>query len=516
MELLQVLLYITLFILLLTIYKFLSLRPKKRLPPSPPGALPIIGHLGLLFTPLHRTLQAISANSDQYANYMLLKLGTRNILILSSPTAVKECFQKNDVAFANRPRSIGGDYNSYDYTNVALANYGSLWRNLRCIMTTKIFCSSSILALSGVRHDAVRCLLRDLYKSTINKGPQKIDLKLKFFELSFNIMMSLSTGEAIGDGLCHTEDNKWFFELLKNAHVPSFFMAPGDYLPIFKYFDVFKVEKCLAEIDKNRDAFFEAIIERFREESNVEEKRSKTSSLLDVLFSLQREDPEQYNDLIIKTMILTMFTAGTDTSAMTLEWAMSILLNHPEKLKKALDEVNNNIEPLRLLNDSDISSLPYIQSIIQETLRLYPLVPFLVPHEAAHECKVGQYDVPSGTIVVANVWAIHRDPNVWPEPDKFIPERFMQSNNIQQDGDNKNGFKFIPFGVGRRMCPGGGLAMRIIALTLASVLRCFEWEKIGDEPIDMSEEVQFLLPRAKPLVALCRPKPEMLNALCQA
>ncbi|KAK9131885.1 hypothetical protein Scep_011413 [Stephania cephalantha] len=112
---------ITLTILLLSIYKFTFLTPnKKHLPPSPPGALPIIGHLRLLFTPLHRTLQAVSANSDQYADYMLLKLGTRNVLVLSSPAAVQECFQKKDVAFANRPRSIGGDYNSYDYTNVAL------------------------------------------------------------------------------------------------------------------------------------------------------------------------------------------------------------------------------------------------------------------------------------------------------------------------------------------------------------------------------------------------------------
>ncbi|KAK9131884.1 hypothetical protein Scep_011412 [Stephania cephalantha] len=398
-------------------------------------------------------------------------------------------------------------------------------------MTTKIFCSSSLLKSSGVRHDAVRCLLRDLYKSSTNniangsgQQYQKIDLKLKFFELSFNVMMSLSTGEAIiGDGLCHsTEEYKWFFELLKNAYVPSFFMAPGDYLPIFKYFDVFKVERSLAEIDKKRDAFLEAIIERFRKEHNVnniekkKKKRSNNKSLLDVLFSLQREDSEQYNDLIIKTMILTMFTAGTDTSAMTLEWAMSLLLNHPEVLKKALYELDNNIEPHRFIEDSDLSNLPYIQSIIQETLRLYPLAPFLIPHEAAHECKVGQYEVPSGTIVVANVWAIHRDPKVWPEPDKFVPERFLQSSA----GENKSGQfnKFIPFGVGRRGCPGGGLATRVIALTLASVLRCFEWEKInnGDEAIDMSEEVQFLLPKAKALEALCKPRPQMLNALSQA
>ncbi|KAK9131926.1 hypothetical protein Scep_011454 [Stephania cephalantha] len=518
MELLQLLFCITLFIPLLAIYKFLSPSPKKHLPPSPPGALPIVGHLRLLFssTPLHRTLQDISINSNQYANYMFLKLGTRKVLILSSPASVQECFHKNDVAFANRPRSIATDYTSYDYTNVAFTNYGPLWRDHRRIITTRFFCTSSLQEWSNVRQDAVRCLLKDLYRSNsssiVNGGwPQKIDLKLKFFELTFNGMMSMSTGEPIGDGLYHTEKNKWFFELLRNTRMPTLFMIPGDYLPFLRYFDVFNIEKIVANTSKERDAYFEDIVNRFRKEYCAVKK---PKSVLDVFFSLQRGDPEQYNDNIIKGMLLTMFGAGIDTSAITLEWAMSLLLNHPEILRKALYEVDNNIEPHRLLKDSDLSNLPYIQSIIQEALRLYPPGPLLLPHEAAWECKVEQYDVPSGTIVAVNAWAIHRDPNVWPEPDKFMPERFMQS---PQQGDNKDTFKFVPFGIGRRGCPGEGFAMRVMALALGSILHCFEWEKIGDEPInmDMSEGNQHFMPKAKALEVLCRPRSEMLNVLNQ-
>ncbi|KAK9151677.1 hypothetical protein Syun_009986 [Stephania yunnanensis] len=105
---------------------------------------------------------------------------------------------------------------------------------------------------------------------------------------------------------------------------------------------------------------------------------------------------------------------------------MSLLLNNPEKLKKALDELDHNIEPHRLLEDSNLSNLPYIQSIVQETLRLFPPAPFLFPRVSASECKVDQYDVPSGTIIVANAWAIHGDPKLWSKPHKFMPERFMQ------------------------------------------------------------------------------------------
>ncbi|KAK9155640.1 hypothetical protein Sjap_003120 [Stephania japonica] len=357
---------------------------------------------------------------------MLLKLGARNVIVLSSPKAVEECFQKNDVAFANRPHSIAFDFYSYNYTQISMADYGPHWRNLRRFTTTKIFSSSSLHASSDVRHDAVRCLLRDLYRSasTNNGAPHRIDLKLKFFELTFNSTMSMMIGEPIGDGLSHTKENNWFFDVLRGAKVPIFFLAPGDYLPIFNYFDVFKVKKSLAASSKKRDAYFEEMIERYRTKCLA---TKKPKSILGVLFSLQQEDPEQYNHVIIKGIIL---------------------------------------------------------------------------------CKLDQYDVPSGTTIVANAWAIHRDPKLWPEPNKFMPERFMQG---LQQGESNNKFKYIPFGIGRRGCPGDGLALRTIALALGSVLRCFEWEKIGDEPIDMNEGVQFLLPKAKALEVLCKPRSEMLN-----
>ncbi|KAK9093772.1 hypothetical protein Scep_025241 [Stephania cephalantha] len=522
---------VTLFILLLAIYKLpLLFSPKKHLPPSPPGALPIIGHLRLFFTstPLHLTLQSISTKySNKCTNYIFLKLGVRNVLVLSSPAAVQECIYKNDVAFANRPRSIANDYTSYDYTNVAFSNYGPLWRDHRRITTTNFFSSTSLHESSGVRHDAVRCLLRDLYNTTttttapttttttttctMNNGGE-VDLKMKFLELTFNTMMSMSTGEAVGEGLHNTsEENKCFFELLVKDNQPtSLFMIPGDYLPWLRYFDVLKIERSVAEVSRMSDEYFEKIVERFRKEYYAEKK---SKSVLDVLFSLQRENPEQYNDQIIKGMILTMFGAGLDTSAITLEWAMSLLLNHPEKLKKAVHEVDDNIEPHCLLKDSDISNLPYLKSIIQETLRLYPPAPLLIPHEAAHECKVEQYDIPSGTIVAMNAWAIHRDPKAWPEPDKFMPERFMRRDDNNKSKDIM--FKFIPFGIGRRGCLGEGLAMHIMTLALGSLLRCFEWDKIGGDDIDMSEEVHFFLVKAKALKALCKPRLEMLNVLRQ-
>lgn len=190
-----------------------------------------------------------------------------------------------------------------------------------------------------------------------------------------------------------------------------------------------------------------------------------------------------------------LILAGTDTSAVTLEWALSNLLNHPDVLKKARDEIDCKVGLDRLIDESDISNLPYLQNIVSETLRLYPSVPMLLPHVASEDCKVGAYDMPSGTILLTNAWAIHRDPQLWEDPTSFKPERF------EKEGESQ---KLMPFGLGRRACPGSGLAHRLINLTLGSLIQCLEWERIGEEKVDMSERKGGTMPKAKPLEAMCR------------
>jgi len=196
-----------------------------------------------------------------------------------------------------------------------------------------------------------------------------------------------------------------------------------------------------------------------------------------------------------------LILAGTDTSAVTLEWALSNVLNHPDVLNKARDEIDRKIGLDRLMDESDISNLPYLQNIVSETLRLYPAAPMLLPHVASEDCKVAGYDMPRGTILLTNVWAIHRDPQLWDDPMSFKPERFEKEGEAQ---------KLMPFGLGRRACPGSGLAHRLINLTLGSLIQCLEWEKIGEE-VDMSEGKGVTMPKAKPLEAMCRARPSVVK-----
>lgn len=203
-----------------------------------------------------------------------------------------------------------------------------------------------------------------------------------------------------------------------------------------------------------------------------------------------------------------MLVAGTDTSSVTLEWALSNLLNHPHTLTKARIELDEQIGQQRLVDEPDVSKLPYLRSIISETLRLYPAAPLLVPHYSSADCEVGGYDVPHDTIVLINAWAIHRDPELWEDPESFKPERF----EVGDDEDHK----LMPFGIGRRACPGTGLAQRVMSLTLGSLIQCFEWERVSQEEIDMTEGKGTTMPKADPLEAMCKARPIMSQVLLES
>lgn len=199
--------------------------------------------------------------------------------------------------------------------------------------------------------------------------------------------------------------------------------------------------------------------------------------------------------------------AGTDTSAVTLEWAMSNLLNHPNVLRKAKIEINTQIDNQKLLEEGDASKLPYLQRIISETMRLYPAAPLLLPHYTSDDCVVGGYDLPRDTIVLVNAWAIQRDPKLWEDPECFKPERF-------EIDDNKNeGYKLMPFGMGRRACPGAGLAQRILSLALGSLIQCFEWKRVSEKEIDMTEGKGLTMPKVVPLEVMCKACHSMENVL---
>ena len=168
-----------------------------------------------------------------------------------------------------------------------------------------------------------------------------------------------------------------------------------------------------------------------------------------------------------------IFVAGTDTSAATMVWTMTYLMMHPRVMKKVQEEIRSLVGGNKsFVDEDDVQQLHYLKAVVKEAMRLQPPVPLLVPRETTEKCMVDGYEIPAKTLVYVNAWAIGRDPEAWENPEEFNPERFVD-RSIDFKGQN---FEFIPFGAGRRICPGMHLGIATVDLALANLLYKFDWE----------------------------------------
>ncbi|KAK0605406.1 hypothetical protein LWI29_026359 [Acer saccharum] len=461
-------------------------RRRKNLPPSPRPSLPVIGHLHLLKHPMHRTFHNLA---KKYGPIFSLRFGSRLVVVVSSASAAEECFTKNDIVFANRPNLLLGKHVGYNNTILTQSPYGDHWRNLRRITTIEVFSSIRLNMFLPIRRDETKRLLEKLSRSSRKGGFFKVELKTMFSELTFNIMIRMVAGKRYyGDDVEDEEEARRFRKIMKEATSYGGASNPRDFLPILNWIDGGDFTNKLVSLSKRIDEFLQGLIDEHRiKKAGLE----STNTMIDHLLSLQESQPEYYTDQIIKGLIMVMLLAGTETSAVTLEWAMTNLVNNPEVLEKVRAKLDDQVGQERLIDESDVFKLQYLQNIILETLRLCPTAPLLVPHISSDNCTVGGYDVPCDTILLVNAWAIHRDPKLWDEPDSFKPERFET-----REGETR---KLMPFGLGRRSCPGSGLAQRVVGLALGSLIQCFEWERVGDEKVDMTEGRGLTMPKVDPL-----------------
>ncbi|EHA8587206.1 cytochrome P450 81D11 [Cocos nucifera] len=354
----------------------------------------------------------------------------------------------------------------------------------------------------------VRQLVRDWQTTKAMDGFAKAEVKSRLIALSLNVIMRMIAGKRFcgeeEEQAGFSEEARRYWKLVEEAAPAIGVSNLADFLPVLRWVDYKGFSKKLARFHKERDELMQRLIDEHRSKSK--EERVEKKSMMGVLLSLQETDPGYYTDEVIKALGTGLLGAGVGTTSETTEWMMSLLLNNPEALKKTRDEIDARVGNERLLEESDLSNLPYLQCVITETLRIYPTTPLLLPHEASQECSVGGFHIPRGTMLLVNAYAIHRDPKVWEEPTKFLPERF--------EGGKGEGKLMIPFGMGRRRCPGEALAMRVVGLVLGTLIQCFEWEGIGKEEVDMTTEGSGLtLGKAIPLEAMYRPRQSMLDTL---
>ncbi|XP_020699881.1 isoflavone 2'-hydroxylase-like [Dendrobium catenatum] len=494
-----------LFVPLLFFFLLSALRRRQKYSPPSPPSLPLLGHLHLLNKPLHQSLASLSA---RHGHILSLRFGSRPVILVSSASAAESCFSKNDAIFANRPRFLAGKHLGYNYSTLAWASYGPHWRNLRRITTVEIFSPSRLHSISDLIFQEVAAMVKALAEAARTGGV--IEMRPRLFELNLNLMMKIVAGKKFNQTEVFRQIVRETFEL---SGATNF----GDFIPLLRLFDYKGLEKKLIRLQGRRNSFLQELIDERRRDSaysfdneaerDREEKGRKC--LIDSLLSLQKTSPEQYSDEIIKGIVVVLLSAGTDTSALTTEWALALLLRNPTALSKTRAELDRHIGNNRLINEADLPNLPYLRCVIKETLRLHPVVPLIPARESSEDCAVEGFHVPKGAMLLVNAWAIHRDPSLWEEPENFKPERW-EGEEEEGEMSRKQG-KVLSFGMGRRGCPGEGLGLRSVGLALGALVQCFEWDSDGGGggEVDLTEGSGLTMPMATPLTAFCKKRGDM-------
>ncbi|EEF52498.1 cytochrome P450, putative [Ricinus communis] len=485
---------------------------KKREPPQAAGAWPVIGHLHLLSgsQPPHITLGNLA---DKYGPIFTIKLGVHRTLIVSNGEIAKECLTTNDKAFASRPKSLAMEILGYDYSMLGFSPYGEYWRQMRKIITLELLSKHRLEMLKRVREVEVKTAIKGLYqewmKSRNSSNKILVEMKKWFSDITLNVILKVIVGQRLVELLDGEQDegssNSWQDALREFMELSGKFSV-SDALPYLRWLDLGGVEK---EMKQNLEKL-DCVVRKW-----LQDRRDKKSSgiakrqegFMDVLLSILNDAEELSGrdaDTINKATCLALILAASDTTAITLTWTLSLLLNNREALKAAQHEVDIHVGKERQVTESDARDLVYLQAIIKESFRLYPAVPLLLPHEAMEECTVNGYHIPAGTRLIINVSKVHEDPSVWLNPQEFQPERFLTSHkDVDFRGQN---FDLIPFGSGRRKCPGILFALQVLSLTLATVLHSFEIETSSDNPIDMCESAGTTNAKASPLEVVLTPR----------
>ncbi|KAH6758013.1 cytochrome P450 [Perilla frutescens var. hirtella] len=472
---------------------FVKKRSPARLPPSP-LALPIIGHLHLLSPPSH---QALAKLSSRYGSLICIYLGSVPCIVASSPEMARKLLKTYESFFSNRPHTVANDYLTYGSQDFAYAPYGPYWNFMKKLCTSQLLGGQTLDLLQPVKRHEVKQLIEFLAKEA--DAGKSVNMGSELIRYTNNVISRIVMSER-----CSGDEDE-AGAVRKLIEETAFLLGKfnfSDYIWFCKNLDLQGFGKRLKEV---RDRF-DDIMEKIINEHLNKRRKSKEGikDLLDILLDIA-EDPSSEIKLSrnnIKAVIMDLFAAGTDTTARTIEWALAELINHPKIMQNAVQEIESIIGNKRLVQESDIPNLPYLQAIVKETLRLHPGAA-IIHRESSKDCTVAGYHIPAKAPVFVNVWAIGRDPNHWENALKFRPERFLSEDGSGKGQLDVRGqhYHFLPFGTGRRGCPGSSLALMTIQTTLAALIQCFELKiEGGKDSVDMEEGSGISLPRANPLI----------------
>nr|BAS30379.1 cytochrome P450 [Ajuga reptans] len=469
--------YFSLFLLfLLSCFVFVLIfsKTKQNLPPGP-RKLPIIGHLHHLAgtAPPHHTLRHLA---DKHGPLMHLQLGECGYVIASSTEIATHFFKTHDALFASRPSILASEIGAYNNTDISFAPYGKFWRQLRRICSVELLSAKRVKSFQPVREEEAT----ELCKWIAQREGSAINLGEKVQQMNYHIMGRAVLGKKTGEQAAFIALVKEGLDLMSGLDIV-------DLYPSYRILRLFsRLKRRIEKHHHAMDRIAHNIIEDRKRSDNGEHR---DHDLLDVLLGLQ-DDKSLEIPLTtdnIKAVLGDLFGAGVETSSTTVEWAMAEMLKHPKVLKKAQDEVRMVFDAKNgVVDECYFDELKYLKLIVKESLRLHPPGPLLLPRVSSERCEINGYEIPAKTRLLVNVYAIARDPKCWEDGESFKPERFLEKS-VDFMGSS---IELIPFGAGRRICPGITFGVATVEIALAMLLYYFDWvlpEGMKAEDLDMTD-----------------------------
>ncbi|KAM7253792.1 hypothetical protein ACFE04_031474 [Oxalis oulophora] len=452
----------SLFILFYSTLFLINKHKYKNLPPGPP-TLPIIGNLHQLGPLAHRSLEKLS---KKYGPILFLRFGAVPTVIASSVDSAREVLKTHDLQCCSRPLLAATAKVSYNYRDVAFSPYSDYWREMRKICVLELFSAKRVQSFGFIREEQVDLMIKSISDLLSSKETQPvvIDIREMLTSLTADTTYRICFGKSIREkeGIDSKKLQRSIIEA--SALMGSFYASDGmidDHLSINKPME------------------------------------QREDDIIDVLLDLQRNESKLTHNHI-KAVLMNIFSAGIDTVVNTIEWVMAELIKNPRAMNKVQEEIRNRIGNKGKVSQTDIHNFSYLKMVIKEVFRLHPVGVLLIPREAISEFQINGYNIYPGTRILVNVWAIGRDPSIWTDPEVFFPERFVD-DNIDYKGQN---FELLPFGGGRRGCPGILWATSVVELALANLLYSFDWKLPNEmrvEDFSMEEKPGLSITRKKAL-----------------
>ncbi|OWM73693.1 hypothetical protein CDL15_Pgr026795 [Punica granatum] len=425
----------------------------------------------------HRALRDLA---KKYGPLMHLQLGEVSTVVVSSPELAKEVLRTHDINFASRPEILAIKILFYNCTDIAFSPYGEYFTQLRKICMQELFSVKKVQTFQWLRKEESLRLMGWI----ASKAGSPINLTQQLSALTYSTISRAAFGKT-----CRAHER--FLEVAREAIYLADGFKLADIFPSFTFLhSISGTTAKLEKMHRETDTILENIIAEHREAARNTNRISEASEdVIDVLLKFENRDDQGFclSTSNIKAVIFDLFAGGGESAAATLDWTVAEMIKHPRILEKAQAEVRQVFDESQgEVREEGLEKLQYMKSVLKETLRLHTPAPLLLPRVAAERCEINGFDIPKKARVIVNAWAIGRDPAYWKEPETFNPDRFL-GNPIEFLG---NSFEYIPFGAGRRICPGMNFGLATLEYQLAMLLYHFDWKLphgLKNEDVDMTE-----------------------------